>query len=137
MGMDVKQNANIEAEGQFGKPEFLARSGVNARMDTKFPHHPLMPSEAGYKKNVEAAELNMLRKTMGIAMPLKLAMERKAASRVGHLPCLTAGRSQASLEALTGADMTIGFDDVFGKPEDFEMLPPLPFNAIQKALDDL
>merc|ERR1712226_1139968 len=89
-----------------------SRSGVNARMDTKFPHHPIMPSEAAYKTNVEAAEFNMLRKTMGIAMPLKLAMERKAASRVGHLPCLSAGRSQASLEALTGADMTIGFDDV-------------------------
>ena len=51
-------------------------------MDTKFPHHPLMPSEAAYKKNVEAAELNMLRKTMGAAMPLKLSMERKAASKV-------------------------------------------------------
>ena len=51
-------------------------------MDSKFPHHPLMPSEASYKKNVEAAELNMLRKTMGAAMPLKLAMERKAASKV-------------------------------------------------------
>ena len=58
------------------------RSGVNARMDSKFPHHPLMPSEASYKKNVEAAELNMLRKTMGAAMPLKLSMERKAASKV-------------------------------------------------------
>ena len=85
--MDVKQDANIEAEGQFGKPEFFARwlfepsrqhwtfhfsrSGVNARMDTKFPHHPLMPSEAAYKKNVEAAELNMLSKTMGAAMPLQ------------------------------------------------------------------
>ena len=51
-------------------------------MDSKFPHHPLMPSEASYKKNVEAAELNMLRKTMGAAMPLKLSMERKAASKV-------------------------------------------------------
>jgi hypothetical protein len=134
--MEGKQDASIEAEGQFGKPEFFARSGVNARMDSKFPHHPLMPSEASYKKNVEAAELNMLRKTMGAAMPLKLSMERKACSKVGHLPCLSAGRSMASLEALTGADMVIGFDDVYGKAEDFEMLPPLPFNAIQKTLDE-
>ena len=129
-------------------------------MDTKFPHHPLMPSEASYRANVEAAELNMLRKTMGAAMPLKLSMERKAAGRVGHLPCLSAGRSKASLEALTGqmsspffslsfpstcphnrlmpgADSCIGFDDMFGQPENFEMLPALPFNAIQKALDDM
>ena len=56
--------------------------------------------------------------------------------QVGHLPCLSAGRSMASLEALTGADIAIGFDDIYGKNEDFEMLPPLPFNAIQKTLDD-
>lgn len=55
---------------------------------------------------------------------------------MGHLPCLSAGRSMASLEALTGADIAIGFDDIYGKNEDFEMLPPLPFNAIQKTLDD-
>ena len=135
--MDGKMDAAADAEGHFGKPEFFSRSGVNARMDTKFPHHPLMPSEASYKTNVEAAELNMLRKTMGAAMPLKLAMERKAAGRVGHLPCLSAGRSKASLEALTGADSCIGFDDMFGQPENFEMLPALPFNAIQKALDEM
>ena len=52
-------------------------------MDAKFPHHPLMPSEAGYNKNVEAAELDMLRKTMGSAMPLKLAMERKVDHSLG------------------------------------------------------
>merc|ERR1711974_463466 len=117
--MEGTQDASMEAEGQFGKPEFFARSGVNARMDSKFQHHPLMPREA-----------------MGAAMPLKLSMERKAASKVGHFPCLSAGRSMASLEALTGADMAIGFDDVYGKAEDFEMLPPLPFNAIQKTLDE-
>ena len=43
----------------------------------------------------------------------------------------------ASLEALTGADMAIGFDDMFGKEEDFELLPALPFNAVQKALDEM
>merc|ERR1719275_510697 len=138
-------------------------------MDSKFPHHPLMPSGGNHGRKARCehrgrrpvwqarvlckvwgecpyglevppppadAELNMLRKTMGAAMPLKLSMERKAASKVGHLPCLSAGRSMASLEALTGADMAIGFDDVYGKAEDFEMLPPLPFNAIQKTLDE-
>jgi hypothetical protein len=81
--MEGKMDASADAEGQFGRPEFFSRSGVSARMDTKFPHHPLMPSEAGYKKNVEAAELDMLRKTMGSAMPLKLAMERKVIHGLG------------------------------------------------------
>merc|ERR1712071_332225 len=135
--MEGKMATMAESEGQFGRPEMFSKSGVMGQMDTKFPHHPLMPSEASYRKNVDAAELNMLRKTMGAAMPLKLAMERKAASRVGHLPCLSVGRSRASLEALTGEDSCIGFDDIFGKPEDFEMMPALPFNAIQKTLDEM
>ena len=84
-----------DVEGQFGKPELFSNSGVRNRMDEKFPHHPLMKSEARYairyvqllvtnssliyryKENWEQAELNMLRKTMGMAMPMKLSMEKK------------------------------------------------------------
>ena len=94
----------------------------------------------------------MLRRTMGMAMPLKLAMEKKviylqfdtrtsdhdrvqAVSRVGHLPCLSVA-SKASLEALTGADCNIGFDDVFGKMENFEAMTDSPFNVVNKYLDE-
>ena len=37
-----------DIEGQFGKPEMFARDGVADRMDQKFPHHPLIKSEAKY-----------------------------------------------------------------------------------------
>jgi len=124
-----------DTEGQFGKPEFFSRDGVKNRMDEKFPYHPLMRSEASYKENWEQAELNMLRKTMGLAMPLKLSMERKAASRVGHLPCLSVA-SNASLEALTGQDLLMGFDDMFGKVENFESMQEMPFNAVDKYLNE-
>ena len=94
----------------------------------------------------------MLRRTMGMAMPLKLAMEKKvrllvviflpiievyfqAVSKVGHLPCLSVS-SKASLEALTGEDFNIGFDDVFGKFENFESMTESPFNVVNKYLDD-
>ena len=77
----------------------------------------------------------MLRKTMGLAMPLRLAMEKKAASKVGHLPCLSVA-SKASLEALTGEDFNIGFDDVFGKMENFESMTDSPFNVVNKYLDE-
>ena len=50
----------------------------------------------------------MLRKTTGLSMTLKLSMERKAAS------------SKASLEALTGQDIVMGFNDMFGKLENFK-----------------
>ena len=45
-------------------------------------------------------------------------------------------RSQASLDALTGADSNIGFDDMFGKMENFEMMTDSPFNMVNKHLED-
>lgn len=59
----------------------------------------------------------------------------QAASRVGHLPCLSVA-SKASLEALTGQDMVMGFDDMFGKVENYESMPDTPFNVMQKYLDE-
>ena len=90
-----------------------------------------------YKENWGQAELNMLRKTMGMSMQLKLSIERKAASRVGHLACLSvASMSKASLEALTGQDMVRGIDDMFVKVENFENMTDSPFNVMQKYLDE-
>ena len=88
-----------------------------------------------YQKNVEQSEYHMLRKTMGMAMPLRLAMEKAAAGKVGHLPCLSVA-SKASYEALTGQDFNIGFDDVFGKMENCEMITDSPFNVVNKYLDE-
>ena len=45
-------------------------------------------------------------------------------------------RSMASLDALTGADSNIGFDDQFGKMENFEMMTDSPFNVVNKYLDE-
>ena len=59
----------------------------------------------------------------------------QAASKVGHLPYIYV-RSMASLEALTGADSTIGFDDQFGKMENFEMMTDSPFNVVDKYLNE-
>ena len=84
---------------------------------------------------MEAAELRMLRRTQGQAMALKLAMERKAASKVGHLPCISVA-NKASLDALTGDDFAIGFDDMFGKMENFENMTDSPFNVVGKHLDE-
>ena len=77
----------------------------------------------------------MLRRTRGQAMALKLVMERKAASKVGHLPCISLA-NKASLDALTGDDFAIGFDDMFGKMENFENMTDSPFNVVGKYLDE-
>nr|AQS22663.1 proteasome maturation protein [Pseudodiaptomus poplesia] len=121
-----------DREGKFGVPEvMLDNDSVVNRMDQKHPHHPLYVSEKNYHKNKEEAELEMLRRTMGIAMPLKLQMEKKFTSVVGHLPCIST-RSNASYEALLGIDSDIGFDDIMSKPENFENMTALPFNLVEK-----
>merc|ERR1712083_455038 len=57
MGTNMEGKVDrADVEGQFGKPEFFARDGVKTRMDEKFPHHPLMRSEASYRDNWEQAE---------------------------------------------------------------------------------
>ena len=56
-------------------------------------------------------------------------------SKSGHLPCISVS-SKASLQAATGEDCVVGFDSIYGQAEDFESMPPLPFNAIQNTLDD-
>ena len=80
--MEAKMDVQ-DVEGQFARPDIFAQNGVTARMDSKFPFHPLERSEAKFHKNIEMAEFETLRRSMGMAMPMKLAMERK----VSYLSC--------------------------------------------------
>jgi len=125
--------ATEDIEGKFAVPEVMCNSSVRGKLDAKYPHHPLIKSETLFHKNCEEAELDMLRRSMGMAFPLKLQMERKAALKVGHLPCITTS-VRPSYDALRGHDQRIGFDDIFGQPENFESIPALPFNVIENHL---
>jgi len=120
-------------EGHFGRPEILVANSVHGKLDALHPYHPLEKSEANFHKNRDEAEMDMLRRTFGIGFPLKLQMERKAVSQVGHLSCITTA-TKPSLDALLGTDATIGFDDILGKPENFENMTALPFNMIEKQM---
>lgn len=53
----------------------------------------------------------MLRNVQGIHAPLRLLAERKAASKVGHLPFLP--RSNLMLEVLDGRDELLTPNDIF------------------------
>ena len=113
--MEASKFDSADMEGQFAKPDIFAKDGVTARMDNKFPFHPLERSEAKYElidnsetrdviqrrkhflygpicryhKNIEQSELHMLRRTMGMAMPLKLAMEKKVSLLSFEIKILT------------------------------------------------
>lgn len=78
-------------------------------------------------------EMDMLRRTFGLGFPLKLQMEKKAVRQIGHLPCITTTH-RIGLDALMGTDSTIDFDDVLGKPENFEGMTAMPFNMIEKQM---
>ena len=52
-----------------------------------------------------------------------------------HLACLSVAR-KASLEGPTGQDIVMGFEDMFGKVENYASQTDTPFIVIQKYLDE-
>lgn len=52
----------------------------------------------------------LLKRNQGLQAPLKLMMEREAASKVGRLPFLPS--SNVMREVLEGRDEEIGFEDI-------------------------
>ena len=64
-----------------------------------------------FLKRQEDLAFSTLRSEQGIGAPLKLLMERKAASNVGRLPFLPS--SNLMTEVLTGRIDSIGFEDIF------------------------
>lgn len=75
--------------------------------------------------------MSILRNTQGLHAPLKIAMELKAAKKVGHLPFL---RSYKVLEeSLTGRDIELDPSDVFNTPE-FAEVGGLPHAVVEKSL---
>lgn len=73
----------------------------------------------------------MLRNIQGLHAPLRIGMELKAASKIGHLPFLPS--SNAMLDSLTGRDIDIGPDDVFNTPE-FREITGQPHAVVERSL---
>lgn len=73
----------------------------------------------------------MLRNTQGLHAPMRIAMERKAASKIGHLPFLPS--SNVMIESLTGRDLEIGPEDIFNTSEFCEVAGQ-PHAVVEKSL---
>lgn len=73
----------------------------------------------------------MLRNTQGLHGPLRIGMELKAASKIGHLPFLPS--SNVMLDSLTGKDIDIGPEDVFNTPE-FREIVGQPHAVVERSL---
>merc|ERR1712179_121808 len=94
--------------------------------------HPLEKSERNFEANRDKALLDNLTEIQGLAGPLILNMERRAVDKIGHLPCISS-RSNLHADLLRGTDDSVSFQDVFGKPDQFEKLS-MPHLAIEKQL---
>ncbi|XP_074597273.1 proteasome maturation protein [Brevipalpus obovatus] len=109
--------------------------GFSKSVDIQRKPCPLEESEKTFPKRQDDIRLATLRSEQGIAAPLKLMMERKAASRVGRLPFLAS--SNLMTEVLTGSIDSIDFHDIYNDPTDhIEVLrvPSLVMDYQQKLL---
>lgn len=75
--------------------------------------------------------MQVLRNTQGLHAPLRIAMELKSASKVGHLPFLKS--SNIMMESLTGRDLEIMPEDLFNTGE-FSEVAGMPHAVVEKSL---
>ena len=68
----------------------------------------------------------------GFHAPIKIQMEKRLVSGNGHLPCITT-RSNFSRDILEDKDSIVSFDDLLGRPENFEGLSQ-PHDVIEASL---
>nr|CAG4650639.1 EOG090X0J8E [Sida crystallina] len=98
-------------------------------IDTLNASHPLEQSLPKHTAKQTEVSMNMLTRIQGLHAPLRLAMEKKAVQNTGHLPCLF--RHNAMLDALTGRDMDLEFEDFLNTPLDAEKMGT-PHMVIEK-----
>ncbi|XP_030383343.1 proteasome maturation protein [Scaptodrosophila lebanonensis] len=93
--------------------------------------HDLRDSELHYYDHQYDLQMQMLRKREGMGVPLKMGMERFAASKVGRLPFLPS--SNLMDDVLTGRCDTISFEDFLNVPEYSEQMRQ-PHAVMEKSL---
>jgi len=93
--------------------------------------HPLDILEKNFRERTDAMNFAMLKKTQGIHAPLKLMMERQAASQISRLPFLPS--SNVMLDVLEGRDEEIGVEDILNDPMNPEYMGP-PQMVVMKNL---
>ncbi|XP_034825334.1 proteasome maturation protein [Maniola hyperantus] len=117
-------------EGQFGIASPMV-AGLGATKNKLGMSHPLQASERNYHQNEENMNMSMLRNVQGCHAPMKLAMERKFASKVGHLPFLPSSNLQH--DVFTGRYLDIGFEDILNTPE-FCEISGQPHAVVERSL---
>ncbi|OAD52388.1 Proteasome maturation protein, partial [Eufriesea mexicana] len=106
-------------------------SGLSATRQHIGYAHQLEPHEKNYEKNNIRMNMILLRNTQGLHAPMRLAMELKAAEKIGRLPFLPS--SNMMKQVLLGKDEEIGFEDIFNIPEFKEQMGQ-PHAIVERSL---
>nr|CAG4645269.1 EOG090X0J8E [Leptodora kindtii] len=105
------------------KDEMIYGMNNGKKVDMISAVHPLMHGLVSHSKKQDEMSNLMLRKTQGLHAPLRLVMEKNALKEVGHMPFLH--RHNALMDALTGRDMDMEFEDFLNnKAEQEKMMAP-------------
>ncbi|XP_078036510.1 proteasome maturation protein [Augochlora pura] len=116
--------------GYFGLPNPMISGPSGIKQSIGFSH-PLEATEKNARKNRESMNMVLLRNTQGIHAPMRIAMELKAAERVGRLPFLPS--SNMMRDVILGRDEEIGFEDILNTPEFREQMGQ-PHAVVEKSL---
>nr|CAG4638860.1 EOG090X0J8E [Cyclestheria hislopi] len=93
--------------------------------------HPLQLAIAKHEEKQQEIVMRISRSNQGLHAPLRLMMERNAVKDIGHLPCLH--RHNALLDALTGRDVDLEFEDVLNDAQNSEYMSQ-PHVMVEKYL---
>ncbi|KAL3282586.1 hypothetical protein HHI36_005762 [Cryptolaemus montrouzieri] len=116
--------------GEYEVADVMVNGLANVQAASDVPH-PLMTSEVNNSRNRHNLNMTILRNTQGLHAPLRIAMELKAAKKIGHLPFLPS--SNLMLETLTGRDVEIGPEDLFNQAE-FRETMGQPHAMVERSL---
>ncbi|CAH1182651.1 unnamed protein product [Phyllotreta striolata] len=116
-------------EDSFGGHD-LMRHGLSSIKQNTQESHPLA-SQIKNEENKYKMNMTVLRNIQGIHAPLRIAVEMKAAKKIGRLPFLPS--SNIMHDVLTGNDFDIGPKDVFNTSE-FMELSGQPHAVMEKSL---
>ncbi|XP_076749735.1 proteasome maturation protein [Xylocopa sonorina] len=117
-------------DDNYGIPKPMV-SGLSAGRQHIGYAHPLEASEKCYEKNRTRMNMVLLRNTQGLHAPMRIAMELKAAEKIGRLPFLPS--SNMMRDVLLGKDEEIGFEDILNIPDFIEEMSQ-PHAVVEKSL---
>nr|CAH0111565.1 unnamed protein product [Daphnia galeata] len=121
MEKPVNKDSLIGVEANYDvKDAMLFGVSKSRTLDTITTAHPLETALAKHSQKQEEINMRMLRTMQGLHAPIRLHMEKLAVKDIGHLPCLH--RHNAMLDALTGKDTTIEFEDFLNNQQDSEIM---------------